>query len=322
MQPYISVVVPNYNHAATIGVCLEAALSSRYPRFEVIVVDDASTDESLRIVRKFPCTLVELQAHRGAGAARNRGAERSNGDVLFFIDADCIMSDDTLQSVAEAATSHPDALIGGTYTSIPYDNGFFSTFQSVFVHYNETKAPEPDYIATHAMAIRADLFRTMQGFTENFLPILEDVEFSHRLRRSGYTLMMDTRILVRHIFGYTLVKSLKNAYRKSRYWTAYSLANSDLFRDSGTASLGLKAAVVSFALSLLSVFLFLLSRNTGFLLLVPGLFMATVLLNKGLIISFSRAKGFAFAVRATLYYLLVYPVPVALGALVGAMRRR
>jgi len=55
MSPLISVVIPNRNGAATIGRCLEAALGSRYDNFEVIVVDDASEDDSLDQIRRFPC---------------------------------------------------------------------------------------------------------------------------------------------------------------------------------------------------------------------------------------------------------------------------
>ena len=103
------------------------------------------------------------------------------------------------------------------------------------------------------------------GFKENFLPILEDVEFSHRLRRTGFKLTMNPEILVRHIFNFTLIKSLKNAFRKSLYWTIYSLKNKDLLTDSGTASIELKFNVASFFLAYYCCSCFFL-RGMGFLL--------------------------------------------------------
>jgi len=92
------------------------------------------------------------------------------------------------------------------------------------------------------MAIHTAEFLASGGFDEQFLPILEDVEFCHRLRRAGYRLLMDPRVLVRHSFGFGFLGSLRNAARKVRFWARYSLGNRDLFADSGTASRGLKAA--------------------------------------------------------------------------------
>jgi glycosyltransferase involved in cell wall biosynthesis len=71
MDTFISVVIPNYNNGNTIGKCLEGVLSSKYDRYEVIVVDDASSDNSVEIINRFPCRLIRLEKHAGAAKARN-----------------------------------------------------------------------------------------------------------------------------------------------------------------------------------------------------------------------------------------------------------
>lgn len=321
MSPYISVVIPNYNGAGTIARCLEAALGSRYERFEVIVVDDCSEDHSAEVIRRFPCRLIRLPRHGGAAKARNVGAAHARGTLLFFTDADCLLQPDTLAVVAESAATHgPATLIGGTYTPVPSDPGFFSTFQSVFIHYSETKrSGSPDYLATHALAIDAGLFRRGGGFAERFLPILEDVEFSHRLRRRGMRLTVDPRLQVRHIFGYSLYGSLRNALKKSMYWTAYSIANGDLLEDSGTASAELKLNVAAFALMGGLVFAGMAYDPKAFWGL-PGLLALNVLANRRLFWSFWRAKGPLFALGATGYYFFIYPAAVGTGGLLGALR--
>ncbi len=321
-ENFISVIIPVHNGGATIGRCLEAVFASRYPRFEVIAVDDRSTDNSPDIISRYPCTLVRLETHAGASAARNAGARRSTGDYLFFIDADCILQEDTLTLVNDALTGAGPVIVGGTYTPLPFDSGFFSAFQSVFIHYSETKRRTPDYIATHALAVQADLFRRSGGFTEDFLPILEDVEFSHRLRRLGYRLVMDPRIQVRHIFNFTLLRSIRNAYRKSRYWTVYSLGARDLLADSGTASREMKVNGACLLVSGTFLALGIVMQHALFpalILLVTGW---NAYLSRKLLAAFFRAGGLPFAVLATLYYLTLYPAAALAGAARGMLSWR
>ncbi|HAM50398.1 MAG TPA: hypothetical protein DCP92_06760 [Nitrospiraceae bacterium] len=319
MGKCISVVIPNYNGSATIGKCIEAALSSRYAPFEVIVVDDCSIDNSVEIISRYPCKLVRLEKHSGASAARNFGVKNCSGQFLFFIDADCLLQKDTLDAVNVAIEkcNGGASVIGGTYTPLPYDHDFFSIFQSIFVNYSETRKQAPDYVATHAMVIDSIHFNKSGGFDEDFLPILEDVEFSHRLHKSGFRLVMDPRILVQHIFQFTIVKSLRNAFRKSMFWTFYSLKNRGLLADSGTASIGLKINGISFCFGILSLLMFFHSKGTTPLLVIPLAFMLNIIVNRGLLLAFLRTKGFFFTLVGTAYYVAVYPLPVLAGAVTG-----
>lgn len=319
--PFISVVIPNHNGAKTIGTCLEAALASRYGSFEVVVVDDCSTDGSPEIIRKFPCRLITLPGHGGASKARNTGAENARGEVLFFTDADCVVLEDTLSRAARAYRAHPDAVIGGTYTPVPYDQGFFSMFQSVFIHYSETKKASPDYVATHAMLIRRESFLGCGGFRDDFLPILEDVELSHRLRRAGARLVMEPGLMVRHIFNYSLASSLRNAVRKSAYWTMYSLKNRDLLTDSGTASLELKATAASWLAGMLLIALYAAGGSPWAIAAFALVAAANIFMNRKFIRALLRAGGPIFALAAFLYYSALYPAAVGAGGLLGAMRK-
>lgn len=337
MNKRISVIIPNYNKASSIGKCLEAVFSSDYDSFEVIVVDDCSTDNSVEIIRRFPCKLIRLEKHSGASRARNIGAENSIGEIFFFIDSDCILQKITLAVVnknypsptpfSQVGTTrnreegaNGRVIIGGTYTKIPYDDTFFSAFQSIFINYSETKKKEPDYIASHAMAISADIFKNSGGFPEKFLPILEDVEFSHRLRRTGLKLKIYPEIQVQHIFNFTLMRSLANAFRKSHYWTMYSLKNKDLLADSGTASVELKANILFFVLSVSLVSAFICYNNIIFLALALLSFVINLFISRGLIMEFYKTKGWAFSLMASLYYALLYPIPICAGVFSGLIK--
>ncbi len=318
-ERHISIVIANYNMAPTIGKCLEAAFSSKYENFEVIVVDDHSKDNSIEIIEKFPCKLICLEKHAGASIARNTGVSCSNSNTIFFTDADCLLKEDALSIANNTLSSTgPETVIGGTYTKIPYDVKFFSLFQSIYINYSETKNIEnPDYIPTHAMIIDREIFKKNNGLSENFLPILEDVEFSHRLRKAGCRLIINPDIQVQHIFNFSLLKSIQNALKKARFWTIYSISNRDMFADSGTASLELKVNVALYFLNLMLLFLWILLQKTAFLYIAALFFFLNIFLSRKLFKTFQKTRGILFAVTASLYYTIIYPLPVGAGVFSG-----
>lgn len=322
MEKRISIVIPNYNMASTVGKCLEAAYASDYRNFEVVVVDDCSDDNSVEIIGKYPCSLIRLEKRSGTSAARNAGANSSTGDLIFFIDADCLVLEDTLSVINKTFSSlGPEVVVGGTYTKMPYDRKFCSIFQSVFVNYFETKKVEDvDYIAAHAMVIDARKFRESGGFPDFYLPIIEDVAYGHKLRAIGCRLAMNPGIQVRHIFHFSLPASIRNAFRKSYYWCLYSLRVKDMFVDSGCASLELKADVAMNFLSVLSLVLWVLAQNPLFLSLPPVLFLLNAFVNRGLIKAFHRTNGPLFALQAFFYYAVIYPVPIGLATITAVLK--
>ncbi len=94
--PRVSVVVPTYNHAATIPLCIDALLAQDFPRdqYEVIFVDDGSADGTAGVVAGYaardPRIRYVHQVNRGPAAARNRGAQEARGSILVFTDDDCV----------------------------------------------------------------------------------------------------------------------------------------------------------------------------------------------------------------------------------------
>ncbi|GMT42332.1 MAG: hypothetical protein IEMM0002_0743 [bacterium] len=322
MSDRISFIIPNHNGGADIRKCLEAVFASDYGNFEAVVVDDCSDDNSVEIIRSFPCKLIVFEKHGGASKARNTGAANADGKILFFIDSDCIPNKDALSIVSKAmAEKGTGFVVGGTYTREPDDKGFFSRFQSVFINYSETKnIDNADYIASHAMAIEAEAFKVSGGFPEDFMPIIEDVEFSHRLRRAGLKLVTNPDILVQHVFNLSFAGSIRNAYKKSKYWTIYSLKNKDLFADSGTASLELKVNTASSFFSINTLLAYAFFQETFILTLLPFIFAANIIVNRNLFKAYYETGGFVYSALAAMYYMLVYPLAVGTGALDGMIR--
>src|SRR5207244_6921026 len=111
--PAVSVVIPVYNAAATLAECLTRLFQSTFVDFEVVVVDDGSTDQSAAIAANFPVHVVPTPGRVGPAAARNVGARAACGAFLFFIDSGVMVAPDTLARLAERyAQGDVDGLIG------------------------------------------------------------------------------------------------------------------------------------------------------------------------------------------------------------------
>jgi len=106
----ISIVIPSYQHAAELPLCLEGIFAQTYTDFEVIVVNDGSTDGTEGVLAPFMDRITYLaQENKGGNAARNRGFDASNGDLVLFCDADVLMRPDMLQKMHDALAAHPEA---------------------------------------------------------------------------------------------------------------------------------------------------------------------------------------------------------------------
>ncbi len=328
VTPLVSVVVPVYNGAATMETVLRAVYASSYRDFEVVLVDDCSTDDTLEVLdrlrERYPHRLVSFERNLGVSKARNAGAGAARGEIILFIDADCVVQPQTMENCVTALEQGDSICVGGAYTIEPWDRGFFNEFQSIYIHYVETKVEHPDYVATHCMAIRKSTFQEFGGFiTDSFIghaASVEDVELSHRLLDAGYRLSRPDNILVQHMFGYDFRKSIKNAIKKSKYWTMYSLKNRDVTKDSGAASYELKANVGTQVLNLGLALAAIVTGRWWLLLPMAALFVVNVAVNYRLLLLMQREKGWRFLAMAMAYYIMVYPFIVAYGSGVGTLK--
>ena len=104
MHPLVSILIPTYNAQEWVGDTIESALEQTWPRKEIIVVDDGSTDQTLSIARRFASKTVAVvtQANQGAAAARNKALSISQGDYIQWLDADDLLAPDKIEKQMEA----------------------------------------------------------------------------------------------------------------------------------------------------------------------------------------------------------------------------
>lgn len=113
--PFVSIIVPVYNSEGFIGKNIESLLNQSYPkeRYEILIVDNASTDNTQDVIRQYPVTLLEEKNIQGSYAARNKAILHAKGDVLAFTDADCIVTRDWVQHGVHCLEQKSADIVGG-----------------------------------------------------------------------------------------------------------------------------------------------------------------------------------------------------------------
>jgi glycosyltransferase involved in cell wall biosynthesis len=224
----ISVIIPTYNGGTTLRQCLEAVFRSDYPDYEVIVVDDCSTDATSEILAQFPCRAICHDVNRGAAAAKNTGAAAAEGDIIFFIDSDIVIRPDALSLIAEdLRDSSVDAVVGLLDKEMPYPE-FGSQFKNLWMHYTYTRLPEfVGVFYTSAAAARKAVFDSLGGFDTHYTgaSITEDIELGMRLLSEGRRVKLDKRLTVLHLKRYTLLGLIRTDLARSAGLTKTLIRN-------------------------------------------------------------------------------------------------
>lgn len=200
---FISVIIPVHNGRECLPRCLAALNQTLYKQWECIVVDDCSSDNSAEIARTAAAIVVRLNRQRGPAAARNAGAQKAKGDVLFFIDADVLVKPGTVGHVAATLKANPDvAACFGSYDDQPTEANFLSQYRNLQHHYVHQQAKtEASTFWSGCGAIYRELFMKMNGFSETAYPrpSIEDIELGYRLRAAGYQIRLEKLLQVTHM---------------------------------------------------------------------------------------------------------------------------
>src|SRR5437867_636986 len=187
--PRISVVVCSYNGARTIRDCLEALERITYPDFEVIVVDDGSTDATAAIAARYDCRLIQTE-NRGLASARNTGLEAATGEIVAYTDDDAYPDPDWLTYLASTFLTTTHAGVGGPNLAPPGDGAIADCVARAPGGPNHVLLSdrEAEHIPGCNMAFRAASLRAIGGFDPQFRIAGDDVDVCWRLQASGASL--------------------------------------------------------------------------------------------------------------------------------------
>lgn len=225
--PYLSVVVPAHDAETILPETLGALLESDYPRseWELIVVDDASTDRTPEVAREYADRVVEIGGSpRGPAYARNRGVQVCRGECVAFVDADCRVHRDTLRKLATTLREEERwSAVFGSYDADPPGPGVVSRFRNLMHHWvHQQNAGEAETFWAGCGAVRREVFESVGKYDEWHYsePKIEDIEFGRRLRLHGHRILLHPDIQVTHLKEWTLKGMIETDFRhRGLAWT-------------------------------------------------------------------------------------------------------
>ena len=267
-QPFVSIVIPVKNGAGVLDACLRAIRRSYYRNFEVIVVDDHSTDDTVAIAKQHGCSVHEATEGAGANNARNFGARQAKGDVLVFIDSDIVVGRETILGIVETLEDDRLDAVVGIYTAKHRHESFVSQYKNLWVRYSYIKStPAIDWLFGAISGIKRPSFERMGGFNVALMAHHghDDIELGKRFAQENLAIVLNMDIEVEHLKRYTVWSFIRNEFHRS---------------------LGFAELAMRFGETTKSV-------RTGFVNVYPSFILSTALSMPLLLVGIAAAAGWA-----------------------------
>jgi GT2 family glycosyltransferase len=210
-HPKVSVIVCAYNADRTMDSCLASLKELHYPNYEVIVVNDGSTDQTLEIAQRYDYIHLINQENKGLSVARNVGLAAATGEIIAYTDSDCVAEPDWLTYLVAKFLSSDLKAVGGPNFPPPEDSLIPSCV--AVSPGGPTHVLLNDEVAEHIpgcnMAFRREALEEIGGFDPLFRTAGDDVDVCWRLQDKGYTIGFSPAAVVWHFRRNTIKDYLK-----------------------------------------------------------------------------------------------------------------
>lgn len=218
MEPLLSIIIPTHNSEPTIERCINSLTSQSFPRekFEIIVVDDGSTDKTAKLAEKTGADRVIVTESCFQGKARNIGVNISRGDLLAFIDSDCEAKEGWLETITKELAKYE--AISGSIENGTYDSSVgWADYCLEFLGHSKQKGKKVTRMFfTCNGACTKRTFNRIGGFIET--EASEDVLFGHALKNEGLETYFVPEIRIRHFCRTNLDKFVENRKKLGKFF--------------------------------------------------------------------------------------------------------
>ena len=195
MPPTISVIIVNYNTADHLARCLPSILAQQGPSFEILVVDNASRDNSVEIVRsRFPAvTLIDSPDNLGFAKANNLALKQASGQYIYFLNPDTEVRKNAFAAMQAYMEATPQVGMAGTAIFYP-DNTPQSSVETRYPGQRYTRGELrnlPGHIAWllgASIIVRSEIIKKVGGFSEDYFLYGEDIDLGLTVRKEGWEL--------------------------------------------------------------------------------------------------------------------------------------
>lgn len=316
--PLVSVIIPVYNAGEFIERCLDAIIASSYPSFEIIMIDDCSTDESVSIARQKGVEIHQLHEQSGPAIARNKGAKYARGQILLFIDSDIIVRRETITLVVTSFQSNPDIVaLFGSYDDDPAKENFISQYRNLFHHFqHQYSAKDAFTFWAGCGAILKKVFDEVGGFDQEKYskPCIEDIELGYRISKKGYRILLNKDIQVKHLKEWGFFSMLRtDIFQRAIPWSQLIL-ETKFMPTNLNLQMSNKISSISVVLMILMVPFFFLGHTKYYGIPIAStagifsliLFINLLILNRKLYGDYANKRGLLFMAQVIPLHLLYF----------------
>jgi glycosyltransferase involved in cell wall biosynthesis len=229
LQQKLSIIIPTHNSEQTIKRCLNSLTSQTFPRdqYEIIVVDDGSTDQSVSIAKNAGADQVIITEPCFQGKARNIGVKNAKADLLAFIDSDCEAKEDWVKTIIKELEKL-QAIGGSVLNGNPHSKVAWAEYFVEFCFYNQYKQRFVSKFGLPGcnLACTREAFARAGGFTVE--RVSEDVKFNESLWRAGIDHIFVPELQVRHLCRTKWNKVSSNMKLLGKYFVRNRIKNPSL----------------------------------------------------------------------------------------------
>ena len=217
MSTLFSILIANYNRAQYIKECFNSVLNQTYSNWEVIIVDDCSTDDSINIIKQYEkdsrFKLYKNEKNMGCGYTKKRCVDLANGDVCGFLDSDDMLEKNAISLMVEAHDKYPEvSIIGSRQASCDSNMKIYNVVTSLKESMKTFKSQlDNPFTISHFVSFKNSMYKKTEGINP-FLKRAVDQDLYYKLEEQGKTAFID-KVLYFYRHSEASISLFDNVYK-------------------------------------------------------------------------------------------------------------